>query len=82
MQSEWYKEHDYNDFLNGVPSYVVFNSNDFSLKEKPMLAKAGDKVRFYVNNAGPNEVSSFHEKKAPGSFSSRTEGFPNKKDLN
>jgi nitrite reductase (NO-forming) len=30
------------------------------LKEKPLLAKVGDKVRIYVNNVGPNEVSSFH----------------------
>jgi nitrite reductase (NO-forming) len=60
VQSEWYKEHDMNDFLDGEPSYVVFNGNDYGLKEKPMLAKTGDRVRFYVNNAGPNEVSSFH----------------------
>lgn len=60
VQSEWYKEHDMNDFLNGAPSYVVFNGNDYGLQEKPMLAKVGDRVRFYVNNAGPNEVSSFH----------------------
>lgn len=60
VQSEWYKEDDYNDFLNGVPSYVVFNGDEFSLKDKPLLAKVGDKVRFYVNNAGPNEVSSLH----------------------
>jgi nitrite reductase (NO-forming) len=60
VQSEWYKEHDYNDMLNGVPSYVVFNGDTFSLTEKPFLAKVGDKVRLYVNNVGPNEVSSFH----------------------
>ncbi len=60
VQSEWYKEKDYSDFLNGVPSYVVFNGNDFGLKEKPLLAKVGDKVRLYVNNVGPNEVSSLH----------------------
>src|SRR5690606_5357946 len=41
-------------------SYVVFNGNDFGLKEKPLLAKVGDKVRLYVNNVGPNEVSSLH----------------------
>lgn len=60
VQSEWYKENDWNDFLNGKPRYVVFNGNDFSLKEKPLQAKVGDHVRFYVLNAGPNEVSSFH----------------------
>lgn len=60
VQSEWYKENDYEDFLNGEPNYVVFNGDTFSLKEKPLLAKVGDKVRLYVNNVGPNEVSSFH----------------------
>lgn len=60
VQSEWYKENDMNDFLDGEPSYVVFNGNDYGLKDKPLLARKGDRVRFYVNNAGPNEVSSFH----------------------
>jgi nitrite reductase (NO-forming) len=60
VQSEWYKENDYEAFLNGQPEYVVFNGDDFTLTEKPFLAKVGDKVRFYVNNMGPNEVSSFH----------------------
>jgi len=60
VQSEWYKENDFESFLNNEPSYVVFNGDDFTLTEKPFLAKVGDKVRFYVNNAGPNEVSSLH----------------------
>lgn len=60
VQSEWYKENDWNDFLNGKPRYVVFNGNDYSLKEKPLQAKVGDRVRLYVLNVGPNEVSSFH----------------------
>lgn len=60
VQSEWYKENDWNDFLNGKPRYVVFNGNDYSLKEKPLQAKIGDRIRLYVLNAGPNEVSSFH----------------------
>jgi len=60
VQSEWYKEHDYESFLNGQPEYVVFNGDDFTLKEHPLPAKVGDKVRLYVLNAGPNEVSSFH----------------------
>lgn len=60
IQSEFYKEHDYQDMQDGEPSYVVFNGNDYTLHDHPLLAKVGDKVRFYVNNAGPNEVSSFH----------------------
>lgn len=60
VQSEWYEEHNYHAFLNEEPEYVVFNGDDFTLKEKPLLAKVGDQVRIYINNAGPNEVSSFH----------------------
>jgi nitrite reductase (NO-forming) len=72
IQNEWYKYNDMDDFQNGVPSYVVFstkalkegdlntNGDTFTLKEKPLLAKVGDKVRIYVSNVGPNEVSSFH----------------------
>lgn len=60
VQSEFYKEHDWEDMLEGEPDYVVFNGSDYGLKEHPLLAKVGDKIRLYVNNAGPNEVSSFH----------------------
>lgn len=60
VQSEFYKEDNFNDMLNGIPSYVVFNGDTFTLKEQPLLAKVGDKVRLYVNNVGPNEVSSLH----------------------
>ena len=60
VQSEWYAENDMDAMLNAEPEYVVFNGNDYGLKEKPLLAKVGDTVRLYVNNVGPNEVSSFH----------------------
>jgi nitrite reductase (NO-forming) len=72
VQNEWYKYIDLEDFTNGVPSNVVFsakalkegdmNTNGVvgSLVDTPLLAKVGDKVRIYVNNVGPNEVSSFH----------------------
>lgn len=72
VQNEWYKYNDLNDFMNGEPSQVVFstksleeggrntNGDTFSLKDEPLLAKVGDKVRIYINNVGPNEVSSFH----------------------
>lgn len=58
IQSEFYSNA--SDALNGEPDYVVFNGNDYGLMEHPLLAKVGDKVRIYVNNMGPNEVSSFH----------------------
>lgn len=60
VQSEWYKENDMDAFMNEEPEYVVFNGSDYALKDHPLLAKVGDKVRIYVNNVGPNEVSSFH----------------------
>lgn len=72
IQNEWYKYNNLDDFMNGEPSQVVFstkalkegdrntNGDTFSLKDEPLLAKVGDKIRMYINNVGPNEVSSFH----------------------
>jgi nitrite reductase (NO-forming) len=72
IQNEWYKYNDLNDFTNGTPSHVVFSAKALkegdvntngtvgALVDSPLLAKVGDKVRIYVNNIGPNEVSSFH----------------------
>ncbi len=72
VQNEWYKYNDLEDFTNGVPSNVVFSAKALkegdlntngtvgALVDTPLLAKVGDKVRIYVNNVGPNEVSSFH----------------------
>jgi nitrite reductase (NO-forming) len=57
---------------NGVPSQVVFsakalhegqpntNGTTTALKDTPLQAKAGEKIRVYINNIGPNKVSSFH----------------------
>src|SRR5699024_10971913 len=36
------------------------NGTKTALKDTPLEAKAGDKIRLYLNNVGPNEVSSFH----------------------
>ncbi|MFC4102611.1 multicopper oxidase domain-containing protein [Paenibacillus xanthanilyticus] len=59
-QNEWYAENDYQDFEDGAARYVVFNGSAFALQDQPLLAKVGDTVRLYVNNLGPNHVSSFH----------------------
>lgn len=43
------------------PTYVVFNGRYGSLLEDNALkAKAGETVRLFFGNAGPNKISSFH----------------------
>lgn len=41
-------------------SHVVFNGREGALTERPLMAYAGDRVRIYFANAGPNAISSFH----------------------
>lgn len=72
IQNEWYQYNDLDDMTNGVPSQVVFsakaleegdintNGTTYDLKEAPPQAKVGEKIRMYINNVGPNEISSFH----------------------
>lgn len=72
IQNEWYANNNLDDMTDGLPDYVVFstkalkkgdpntNGTTYSLKEKPLEAKVGEKIRIYVNNVGPNHVSSFH----------------------
>lgn len=60
VQSEWYEDGDWNEMLNEEPMHVVFNGTVQSLKDNPLKAKVGEKVRIYFNNVGPNEISSFH----------------------
>ena len=45
--------------LDECPTYIVFNGRPKSTLGK-MQAKVGDKVRFFVGNAGVAKVSSFH----------------------
>jgi nitrite reductase (NO-forming) len=59
IQSEFYKENDWNDMIEGEPDYVVFNGKHTNISE-PFYAKVGDKIRIIFNNVGPNEISSFH----------------------
>lgn len=72
LQNEWYNYNDFDDFVNGSPKYVVFsakalkdgdantNGSVGALQREPLKAKVGERIRFYVNNVGPNEISSFH----------------------
>jgi nitrite reductase (NO-forming) len=68
VQSEFYttgkeggvQQVDINKVQNGSPDYVVFNGYADQYKETPLTAKAGELVRFYIVNAGPNGFSAFH----------------------
>ncbi|RYG74537.1 nitrite reductase [Lentibacillus lipolyticus] len=72
IQNEWYNYNDLDNMTNGEPSQVVFSTKALhegqpntngtvgALIDEPLTAKVGDKVRFYINNIGPNEISSFH----------------------
>lgn len=40
--------------------YVVFNGRAFQYKDNPLKVDVGDRVRFFVVNAGPNFDSDFH----------------------
>jgi len=71
MQSDFYtvgkyREQGHQDFDMGKaveehPTYVVFNGAEGSLLgENALKAKAGDRIRLFVGNGGPNLVSSFH----------------------
>jgi nitrite reductase (NO-forming) len=67
MQSEFYTkdgekgetlEFSFENGLDELSSHVVFNGNASSLVKNPLRAKAGDTVRFFVTNGGPNHVRS------------------------
>ena len=71
MQSEFYtkgahgeKGHQPFDYQKGVdenPDYVVFNGAVGALTgDNALKAEAGETVRMFVGNAGPNLISSFH----------------------
>jgi copper-containing nitrite reductase len=42
------------------PTHVVFNGRVGSLTDEPLTSNAGDRVRIFFGNAGPNLISSFH----------------------
>jgi nitrite reductase (NO-forming) len=46
--------------LDARPSQVVFNGRAFQYKKTPLEVGVGDRVRFFVANAGPNLRSDFH----------------------
>jgi nitrite reductase (NO-forming) len=42
------------------PSHVVFNGHVASLTDRPLEANAGDRVRLFLHNVGPNDQASSH----------------------
>jgi nitrite reductase (NO-forming) len=67
VQSEFYttreegkKTLDWAALLHGAPAYVVFNGRAGQYADAPLRVTAGQPVRVYVVNAGPNHASAFH----------------------
>jgi nitrite reductase (NO-forming) len=44
----------------GNPDYVVFNGYANQYKTTPIVAKAGERIRIFIVNAGPTLFSAFH----------------------
>jgi nitrite reductase (NO-forming) len=51
---------DYTKMLATLPDYVVFNGRPTQYMTAPLKARVGDRVRFYVVNAGPTHPCNFH----------------------
>ncbi|MEX2177233.1 MAG: multicopper oxidase domain-containing protein [Gemmatimonadaceae bacterium] len=51
---------DWNAAMSKRASYVVFNGRSFQYKDTPLKVDEGDRVRFFVVNAGPTFRSDFH----------------------
>ncbi len=71
MQGDFYTEGKYGEpglqpfslekAIDEHPTYVVFNGAEGSLTgDNALTAKAGETIRMFVGNGGPNLVSSFH----------------------
>jgi nitrite reductase (NO-forming) len=61
VQSEFYGSGgEYAKMLNDPPDVVVFNGQALRYKATPLPATAGELVRLFILNAGPNSSSAFH----------------------
>jgi nitrite reductase (NO-forming) len=61
VQGEFYGSGgDYAKMLDSPPDFVVFNGQALRYKTTPLVAKAGELVRIFIVNAGPNSSSAFH----------------------
>ena len=63
---EWYVDGhsparlDFQKALDMRPDWATFNGRAFQYNDTPLRARPGERVRFYVVNAGPNLVVPFH----------------------
>ena len=68
VQSEFYladlkdgvRAFDYSKMLGAVPDYMAFNGRPNQYINEPIRVKVGDRVRFWLVNAGPTHPSNFH----------------------
>jgi nitrite reductase (NO-forming) len=68
VQSEMYlaeaaggvRAFDYQKMLNTMPDFVVFNGRPNQYIKDPIHVKVGDRVRFWLVNAGPTHPCNFH----------------------
>jgi nitrite reductase (NO-forming) len=68
VQSEWYTHQnadttyglDENKLMAVAPDYVTFNGYADQYRTDPIQAKAGQRIRLFVLNAGPSQFSAFH----------------------
>lgn len=70
VQSEFYTQKatdtagaqqlDWNKLLGLAPDYIVFNGIAKQYADHPIVVTAGELIRLYVVDAGPNRVSAFH----------------------
>jgi nitrite reductase (NO-forming) len=65
VQSEMYygpqgKEGNYDHMMSGQPDAVVFNGYYDQYNFAPLEVQAGQRVRIWVLDVGPNEISAFH----------------------
>ncbi len=68
VQSEWYTQQEsgtlmgpnYEKMLQERPDEVVFNGTAFQYRDHPLPVVAGERVRVYFVDAGPDLWSSFH----------------------
>ena len=64
--AEWYTDGgspahlDYAKALAMTPDWATFNGAAFQYNDRPLHVAPGERVRFYVLNAGPNNVLPFH----------------------